>query len=67
GLQNTAQLGGRWGFDPDDGMFLVPIAVAFGFALQLMFVAFVGVLIAAIIFLVLLWRRSGSGVAAEDG
>ncbi len=66
GLQNTAQLGGWWGFDPDDGMFLVPIAVAFGFALQLMVVAFVGAIVAAILLLTLLWRRSGSGVAAED-
>jgi phosphatidylglycerophosphate synthase len=66
GLQNTAQLGGWWGFDPDDGMFLVPLAVALGFSLQLLVVASVGAMVAAIVFLVLLWRRSGSGVAAED-
>jgi archaetidylinositol phosphate synthase len=65
-LQSTAQLGGRWGFDPDDAMFLVPVAVAFGFALQLMYAAFVGTMIVAMVFLILLWRRSGSGVAAED-
>ena len=66
GLQNTAQIGGRWGFDPDDGMFLVPLAVALGFSLQLLVVAFVGAMAAAILLLTLLWRRSGSGVAAED-
>ena len=67
GLQDTAALGGWWGFDPDDGMILVPIAVAFGFALQLLVVAFVGALIAAIVFLIMLWRRSGAGIAAKDG
>ena len=67
GLQNTAQLGGWWGFDPDDGMFLVPIAVAFGLALQLLIVASVGAMVAAIVFLILLWRRSATGTAAEDG
>ena len=66
GLQNTAQMGGWWGFDPDDGMFLVPLAVALGFAFQLLVVASVGAVIAALVFLILLWRRSGSGVAAED-
>ncbi|MDA0652970.1 MAG: CDP-alcohol phosphatidyltransferase family protein [Proteobacteria bacterium] len=66
GLQNTAQLGGWWGFDPDDGMFLVPVAVALGVALELLIVASVGAVIAALVFLILLWRRSGSGVAAGD-
>jgi len=66
GLQNTAQMGGWWGFDPDDGMFLVPLAVALGFAFQLLVVASVGAVIAALVFLILLWRRSGSKVAAED-
>lgn len=67
GLQNTAQLGNWWGFDPDDGMFLVPLTVALGFALPLLIIASIGALIAAIVFGVLLWRRSGSGIAAEDG
>lgn len=65
-LQNTAQLGGWWGFDPDDGMFLVPIAVVSGFALPLLAVASVGAIVAAVVFLILLWRRSGSGVVTED-
>lgn len=65
GLQNTAQLGGWWGFDPDDGMFLVPVAVALGFSLELLVVASVGAMVAAMVFLILLWRRSGSGVAAS--
>jgi phosphatidylglycerophosphate synthase len=66
GLQNTAQLGGWWGFDPDDGMFLVPLAVALGFSLPLLIVASVGAMAAAIVFVILLWRRNGSRVAAED-
>lgn len=66
GLQNTAQMGGWWGFDPDDGMFLVPLAVALGFAFQLLVVASVGAVIAALVFLILLWRRSGPKIAAED-
>jgi phosphatidylglycerophosphate synthase len=66
GLQNTAQLGGWWGFDPDDGMFLVPITVALGFALELLILAAVGAVIAALIFLIMLWRRSGSGAKVGD-
>jgi len=66
GLQTTEQIGGWWGFDADDGMFLVPVAVVFGFALPLLAVAFIGAMVAAIIFLILLWRRSGSGVVTED-
>jgi phosphatidylglycerophosphate synthase len=66
GLQDTAQMGGWWGFDPDDGMFLVPLAIALGFAFQLLIVASVGAVIAAFVFLIMLWRRSSSGIAAKD-
>lgn len=66
GLQDTAQMGGWWGFDPDDGMFLVPLAVALGFALQLLIVASVGALVAAMVFMVLLWRRGASRGPVQD-
>jgi phosphatidylglycerophosphate synthase len=66
GLQKTARMGGWWGFDPDDGMFLVPLAVALGFAPQLLIVASVGALAAAMVFMVLLWRRGASRATAQD-
>ena len=65
GLQDTAQLGGWWGFDPDDGMFLVPLAVAIGFSLQLLIVASIGAMAAAIVFLILLGRRSDIRIASS--
>lgn len=29
GIQSSADLGGRWGFDPDDGMIVIPVAMFF--------------------------------------
>jgi phosphatidylglycerophosphate synthase len=65
GLHDTAQLGGWWGFDPDDGMFLVPLAVAIGFSLQLLIIASIGAMAAAIVFLILLGRRSDTRIASS--
>jgi phosphatidylglycerophosphate synthase len=67
GVQRSAQLGGWWGFDPDDGMFLVPLAVLLGFSLHLLIAASVGATVAAMVFLFLLCRRNAPGAAAQDG
>ena len=61
GVRSSAELDGRWGVDPDDGMFVVPIAMFFGWAKPLLVLAALGGSIAVIVF-VILWlkRRTGA-------
>ena len=56
GVRSSADLGGRWGFDPDDGMFVVPVAMFFGWGKPLLVLAAIGGSMAVIVF-VFLWLR----------
>jgi len=56
GVRSSADLGGRWGFDPDDGMFVVPVAMFFGWGEPLLVLAAIGGSMAVIVF-VFLWLR----------
>ena len=56
-VRSSADLGGRWGFDPDDGMFVVPIAMFFGWGNPLLVLAAIGGSMAAVVLLVLWFRR----------
>ncbi|NKB20684.1 MAG: hypothetical protein GKS01_09305 [Alphaproteobacteria bacterium] len=62
GVRSSADLGGRWGFDPDDGMFVVPIAMFFGWGKPLLLLAAIGGSIAVVVFIVL-WLRRRTGPA----
>ncbi|MBK17852.1 MAG: CDP-alcohol phosphatidyltransferase [Rhodospirillaceae bacterium] len=57
GVRSSADLGGKWGFDPDDGMFVVPIAMAFGWAEPLLIVAAIGASAAVAVFAIWWIRR----------
>ena len=56
GAQNTKDMGNFFGFDPDDGMFLVPVALAFGWDAPLVVVAAIGASIAVLILFMILLR-----------
>ena len=56
GVRSSADLGGRWGFDPDDGMFVVPVAMLFGWGKPLLVLAAIGGSVAVVVF-VFLWLR----------
>lgn len=56
GIKDTSDLGGFYGFDPDDGMFLVPVALALGWDAPLIAVAAIGASIATVVLLVLYLR-----------
>lgn len=65
-LLSTADIGGYWGFDPDDGMFAVPLCVVLGWDLPLLIAAGVGAPIAALVFALMLLRRQNIASAAKD-
>jgi archaetidylinositol phosphate synthase len=56
GVRSSADLGGRWGLDPDDGMFVVPVAMFLGWGEPLLGLAAIGGSMAVIVF-VFLWLR----------
>lgn len=60
GVHSSAELGGRWGIDPDDGMFVVPIAMFFWWAKPLLVLAARGGSVAVIVFVILWLRRRTS-------
>lgn len=51
--ESSASLGGFAGFDPDDAILIVPVAMAFGWGVPLIVAAAVGAPVAALVFL---WR-----------
>lgn len=56
-LQKSSDLGGRWGIDPDDVMFLVPLAMALGWGKGVLLAAAFGAPLAVIVLAALLvWR-----------
>lgn len=61
GQQKTSDMGGFWGFDADDAMFLVPVALAFGWNAPLILAAAIGASLAALVMLILLVRRPVGG------
>ena len=63
---SAAKIGGYWGFDPDDGMFAVPLAVAFGLDLPLLFAACVGASLVMLFFVTKLVRQQGSAAITKD-
>ena len=56
-LQKSSDLGGRWGIDPDDAMFLVPLGMALGWGKGVLLAASFGAPLAVIVLAaVLVWR-----------
>jgi phosphatidylglycerophosphate synthase len=53
GVKSTANLGGRWGFDPDDAMFLVPLVLAFGWGETVLVAAAIAAPAVVVLFLTL--------------
>lgn len=51
GVRSTADLGGRWGFDPDDAMFLIPLGLAFGWGELVLVAAAIAAPVVAVYFL----------------
>ena len=49
GVRRSSELGGRWGFDPDDGLFLVPLGMALGLGKELLIAAAVGAPLACLV------------------
>lgn len=49
GVRKSSDLGGRWGFDPDDGLFLVPLGMALGLARELLVAAAIGAPLACLV------------------
>lgn len=65
-LVSTADIGGHWGFDPDDGMFAVPLCIALGWDLPLLIAAGIGAPVAALVIGLVLLRRQNVATAAKD-
>lgn len=65
-LVSTADIGGYGGFDPDDGMFAVPLCIALGWDLPLLIAASVGAPIAALVITLMLLRQQNIASAAKD-
>lgn len=65
-LVRTGDIGGYWGFDPDDGMFVVPLAIALGWDLPLLIAASVGAPIAALVIALMLLRQQNVAAAAKE-
>ncbi len=49
GVRKSSDLGGRWGFDPDDGLFLVPLGMALGLGRELLIAAAIGAPLACLV------------------
>jgi phosphatidylglycerophosphate synthase len=60
GVRKSSELGGRWGFDPDDGLFLVPLGMALGLGPELLIAAAIGAPLACLVLagLLLAGRRA---------
>lgn len=56
-LQKSSELGGRWGIDPDDAMFLVPIGMMLGWGEPVLLAAAIGGPLATIVLTMLIVRR----------
>jgi phosphatidylglycerophosphate synthase len=65
-LVSTADIGGYAGFDPDDGMFVVPLAIVLGWDLPLLLAAGVGAPIAALVIALMFLRQQDVASAAKD-
>jgi len=67
-LQKSSELGGRWGFDPNDAMFLVPLALVLGAGgVALSAAAFGGPLaVVALAILAVYWIRRQRKEAIQD-
>jgi archaetidylinositol phosphate synthase len=63
----AAELGGAGGFDPDDAMLIVPIAVLFGAAEGLLLAATIGAPCFAIFFLMLFRHKLSGGNRGSEG
>jgi archaetidylinositol phosphate synthase len=67
-LQKSSELGGRWGIDPDDAMFLVPIGMMLGWGGPVLLAAAIGGPLATIMLAMLVVRRHFQKRAIEkDG
>jgi archaetidylinositol phosphate synthase len=53
GVRSSAELGGRWGFDPDDAMFLVPVGLALGWGEPVLIAAGIAAPLVVVVFLVM--------------
>lgn len=56
GIRKSSELGGRWGVDPDDGLFLVPPAMALGLAAPVLVAAAIGAPVACLVLAAILYR-----------
>ena len=62
--ERAAEIGNSMGFDPDDAMLAVPLAIIFGWGVQLILAASIGASIFAVIFIIY-HRRSLSSEASD--
>ncbi|MBB42853.1 MAG: hypothetical protein CMM44_03710 [Rhodospirillaceae bacterium] len=58
GIKNTKDIGNFYGFDPDDGMFLVPVVLAFHWENALLIITVIGAIISLLVTLVMVVRGS---------
>lgn len=56
-LQKSSDLGGRWGLDPDDAMFLVPLGMALGWGKAVLLAAAFGAPLAGLVLVAVLVGR----------